>query len=135
MRRTAALNYSAMRREHLQIPLPSMQVDHRDRGEQIVRGSFGRAGDSVPGTTLLPVPLAGYWSNRSDVSLVHYIHACPRGEVCIGGLANASEGVLEGEEGVALPECWLPKNLTSDACTDDAILWCVIGVLRDVRLV
>ena len=47
------------------------------------------AGDSVPGTTLLPVPLAGYWSNRSDIELVHLIHACPRGEeVCIGALSG-----------------------------------------------
>ena len=87
------------------------------------------AGDSIPGTTLLPVPRVGYWSNRSDVSLVHHIHACPRAEeVCIGGLANASDAAVEAQEVVALEECWLPENLTSDACTGDEILWCVIRV-------
>ena len=76
------------------------------------------AGDSVPGTTLLPVPLAGFWSNRSDIELVHLIHECPRGEeVCKGGLTNMSFGA-EGElldQAVARAECWLPDTLTSDA--------------------
>ena len=82
------------------------------------------AGDSIPGTTLLPVPLEGYWSNRSDLALVHYIHACPRGdEVCTGGLANASDLTIGTQEVVARTECWLPENLTSDACTSDEILW------------
>ena len=84
------------------------------------------AGDSIPGTTLLPVPREGFWSNRSDVALVHYIHACPRGdEVCIGGLANASDAEVEVQEVVALKACWLPENLTSDECTGDEIVWCV----------
>ena len=88
------------------------------------------AGDSVEGTTLLPVPHAGFWSNRSDLALVHYIHACPRGEeVCTGGLANTSDVAGEEQTAVALKECWLPENLMSDACTDDAILWCVCVVL------
>ena len=84
------------------------------------------AGDSIPGTTLLPVPREGFWSNRSDVALVHYIHACPRGdEVCIGGLANASDAEVEAQEVVAFEACWLPENLTSDECTGDEIVWCV----------
>ena len=62
-------------------------------------------------------------SNRSDPALVHHIHACPRGEeVCIGGLANVSSE-KEAREIVALKECWLPENLTSDACKGDEILW------------
>ena len=82
------------------------------------------AGDSLPGTTLLPVPLAGYWANRSDVALVHHIHACPRGEeVCIGGLTNVSAEEFEVQEVVAFKECWLPENLTSEACGGDEILW------------
>ena len=83
------------------------------------------AGDSIEGTTLLPVPHAGFWSNRSDLALVHYIHACPRGEVCIGGLANFSDADTSAEEQevVAVKECWLPENLTSDACSGDEILW------------
>ena len=82
------------------------------------------AGHTVPGTTLLPVPLAGYWSNRSDLALVHYIRACPRGEeVCIGGLTNVSAEEVEAQKVVAVKECWLPDNLTSDACSGDEILW------------
>ena len=72
------------------------------------------------------MPHAGFWSNRSDLALVHYIHACPRGEVCIGGLANvsdASDTSAEEQEVVGVKECWLPENLTSDACADDEILW------------
>ena len=85
------------------------------------------AGNSIPGATLLPVPLEGYWSNRSDLALVHYIHTCPRGdEVCTGGLANASDLTIDTQEVVARTECWLPENLTSDACNGDEILWCVL---------
>ena len=80
------------------------------------------------GATLLPVPTAGHWSNRSDLALIHYIHQCPRGaEVCIGGLVSTGEDDGAAVESllreVASPECWLPENLTS-TCTDDEILWC-----------
>ena len=85
------------------------------------------AGDLVPGTTLLPVPLPGFWSDRSDVTLLHKVHACPRGEeVCTGGLKNVStllELELEDEVRVARPQCWLPEHLVSDACSGDEILW------------
>ena len=85
------------------------------------------AGDSIPGATLLPVPLAGYWSNRSELALVHHIHACPRGEaVCHGGVANISG--FDGKYDVVNALCWSPANLTSDACTDDNIL-CMTGSL------
>ena len=72
------------------------------------------------GDTLLPVPRAGYWSNRSDLALVHHIHACPRDGVCIGGLGNKSDA---DQKVVTFKECWLPDNLTSDGCPNDEILW------------
>ena len=74
------------------------------------------------GMTLLPVPLVGFWSNRSDLALVHHIHACPRSEkVCIGGLTNVSDAAIDKQ--VAAKECWLPESLTSDVCSSDGILW------------
>ena len=73
------------------------------------------------GMTLLPVPLVGFWSNRSDLALVHHIHACPRSEMCIGGLTNVSDAAIDKQ--VAAKECWLPESLTSDACSGDGILW------------
>ena len=73
------------------------------------------------GMTLLPVPRIGYWSNRSNLELVHHIHSCPRGvEVCPGGL-NESASDKQAEV-VLFEECWLPENLAADACKDD-ILW------------
>ena len=77
------------------------------------------------GGTVLPVPLAGYWSNRSDLALVHHLHECPRGEtVCVGGM-NASTST-EGAEVVAMEHCWQPENLFSDECAGDTIL-CATG--------
>ena len=71
-------------------------------------------------TALSPFPPTR--SNRSDLALVRYIHKCPRGEeVCIGGLAEQSDD--EPQKSVALRECWLPENITTDTCTDDAISW------------
>ena len=102
-------------------------VTDRNRCRRCPQNAFC-AGDSVPGTTLLPVPMAGYWSNRSDLALIHYIHQCPRGaEVCIGGLVSTGDDDEAAAESllreVVLPECWLPDNLTS-TCTGDEALWC-----------
>ena len=74
------------------------------------------AGDSVPGTTLLPVPLAGFWSNRSDIELVHLIHACPRGEeVCIGALTNMSFGAEGGLNAFMVPVTYILHPIEADA--------------------
>ena len=77
------------------------------------------------GGTVLPVPLAGYWSNRSDLALVHHLYECPRGEaVCVGGLNGSTS--TEGAEVVAMEHCWQPENLASDECAGDNIL-CATG--------
>ena len=63
-------------------------------------------------------------SNRSDPALVHHIHACPRGkEVCVGGLTNSSTKEVDVQEVVAVRECWLPENLTSEACESNELIW------------
>ena len=74
---------------------------------------------------LLPVPTSGYWSNRSDIDVVQYIHECPRSDaVCRGGLDSANDTTLSGRDEVVIraSECWAVANLTSPQCVGHDML-------------
>jgi len=65
---------------------------------------------------MLPIPLKGYWVNRSSLEYVNEVHECPRdvgnlGAVCPGGVSPSNTTILglgNAQYMVKRRECWLP---------------------------
>jgi hypothetical protein len=82
-------------------------------------------GSLCPGEGLFPVPLSGYWVDRSEVAYVADVYRCQR-QTCKGGTETTSDGSQQTSSRrrqlglvATRPSCWTQDGLSSQECGND----------------